>query len=149
MSNFTRVTSDGNLRCCIALLLLVHWDAEFLIFHTLNSYTACGKKCDSFLIAVLVNRFEYKKHMKLKSICNKIPFNIRSLLLKISASRKVAGLFPDGVIGIFHWQNPSGRTVLLGFTQVLKNEYEEYFLGGKGGPVRRADSFTTFMCRLS
>ena len=25
-------------------------------------------------------------------------------------SRKVAGSIPDGVIGIFHWHNPSGRT---------------------------------------
>ena len=30
-----------------------------------------------------------------------------------------------------------------------RNEYQEYFLGGKGGPVRRADNLTTFMCRLS
>ena len=29
------------------------------------------------------------------------------------------------------------------------NEYQEYFLGGKGGPVHRADNFTTFMCWLS
>jgi hypothetical protein len=32
-----------------------------------------------------------------------------------------------------------------------RNEYQEYFLGGKfqGGPVRRADNFNTFMCQLS
>ena len=50
-------------------------------------------------------------------------------------SRKVAGSIPDGVIGIFHWHNPSGRTVALGSTQPLtRNEYQEYFLGGgKGG----------------
>jgi hypothetical protein len=33
------------------------------------------------------------------------------------ASRKVAGSIPDDVIGIFHWHNPSGRTVGLGLTQ--------------------------------
>ena len=34
-----------------------------------------------------------------------------------ATSRKVAGSFPDGVIGIFHWHNPSGRTMALGLTQ--------------------------------
>ena len=34
-------------------------------------------------------------------------------------SRKVAGSIPDGVIGIFHRQNISGRTVALGSTQPL------------------------------
>jgi len=36
-----------------------------------------------------------------------------------ATSRKVAGSIPDGVIGIFHWFNPSGRTVALGLTQLL------------------------------
>ena len=40
--------------------------------------------------------------------------------------------FHFGVIGIFH--NPSGRTVALRLTQPLtENEYQDYFLGGKGG----------------
>ena len=34
-------------------------------------------------------------------------------------SRKDAGSIPDGVIDIFHWRNPSGRTVALGLTQPL------------------------------
>ena len=34
-------------------------------------------------------------------------------------SRKVAGSVPDSVIGIFHWHNPSGRTMALGLTQPL------------------------------
>jgi len=28
--------------------------------------------------------------------------------------------FPDGVIGIFHWHNPSGRTMALGLTLPLR-----------------------------
>jgi len=43
------------------------------------------------------------------------------------------GLIPDGVIGIFHSHNPSGRTMTLGLTQSLTNEYQEYFLGLGGG----------------
>jgi hypothetical protein len=34
-----------------------------------------------------------------------------------ATSRKVAGSIPDGVIGIFHWHIPSGRTMTLGSTQ--------------------------------
>ena len=36
-----------------------------------------------------------------------------------ATSRKVAGSMPDGVIGIFHWHNPSDRTMALGSTQPL------------------------------
>jgi len=35
-------------------------------------------------------------------------------------SRKVTVSIPDGIIGIFHWHNPSGCTVALGLTQSLK-----------------------------
>ena len=43
----------------------------------------------------------------------------RSWLRHCATSRKVAGSIPDGVIGIFHWHNPSGRTMALGSTQPL------------------------------
>jgi len=36
-----------------------------------------------------------------------------------TTSRKVAGLIRKGVIGIFHWHNPSGCTMALGLTQPL------------------------------
>jgi len=36
-----------------------------------------------------------------------------------ATNRKVAGSIPDGVIGIFHWHNPSDRTMALGSTQSL------------------------------
>jgi hypothetical protein len=41
----------------------------------------------------------------------------RSCLRHCATSRKVAGSIPDGVIGIFHRQNPSGRTMALELTQ--------------------------------
>ena len=43
----------------------------------------------------------------------------RSWLRQCPTSRKVAGSIPDGIIWIFHWHNPSGRTVALGSTQPL------------------------------
>jgi len=36
-----------------------------------------------------------------------------------ATSQKVAGSIPNGVIGFFHWHNPSGRTTALGLTQPL------------------------------
>ena len=43
----------------------------------------------------------------------------RSWLRHYATSREVAGSIPDGVNGIFHWRNPSGRTMALGSTQPL------------------------------
>jgi len=43
----------------------------------------------------------------------------RGWLRHWATSRRVAGSIPDGVIGIFHWHNPSGRTIALGLTQPL------------------------------
>jgi hypothetical protein len=37
-----------------------------------------------------------------------------------ASNRKVAGSIPNGVIGIFNWHNPSGRTMALGLTQPLR-----------------------------
>jgi hypothetical protein len=34
-------------------------------------------------------------------------------------NQKVAGSIPNGVTGIFHWHNPSGRTMTPGPTQPL------------------------------
>jgi hypothetical protein len=36
-----------------------------------------------------------------------------------ATSLKVAGSIPDGIIGVFHWHNPSGRTVALRSNQHL------------------------------
>jgi hypothetical protein len=41
----------------------------------------------------------------------------RRMMVWATTIRKVAGSIPDGVTGIFHWHNPSGRTVALGLTQ--------------------------------
>ena len=43
---------------------------------------------------------------------------------------RVAGSIPDGVTGIFHWHNPSGRTVALGLAQPLTEMSPGIFLGG-------------------
>jgi len=43
----------------------------------------------------------------------------RIWLRHFATSRMVASSIPDGVIGIFHWHYPSGRTMALGLTQPL------------------------------
>jgi len=43
----------------------------------------------------------------------------RSFFRQCATSWKVAGSIPDGFIGIFHWHNPSGRTMALELTQPL------------------------------
>jgi len=42
-----------------------------------------------------------------------------SWLRHCATTRNVAGSIPDGVIGIFHWHNPSDRTMALGLSQPL------------------------------
>ena len=72
---------------------------------------------------------------------------IQCNLRHCAARRKVAVLTPDGVIEIFHWLYPSGRSMALGsYSASIRNEQQEYFLWR---PVRRADNLTTSMCRLS
>jgi hypothetical protein len=51
-----------------------------------------------------------------------------------ATNRKVAGSIPDGVIGVFHRHNPSYRSMALGVDSASNsNEYQEHFLGDKGG----------------
>jgi hypothetical protein len=50
-----------------------------------------------------------------------------------ATNRKVASSIPDGVIGTFHWHNPSDRTMVLGSTQPLTEMSTRSLPGGKGG----------------
>jgi hypothetical protein len=55
-----------------------------------------------------------------------------SWLRHCCTTREVAGSIPDEVIVIFHWLNPSGRTMALGFNPSSnKNEYQAYLRGVK------------------
>jgi hypothetical protein len=59
------------------------------------------------------------------------------------------GSIPDGVTGIFHWHNPSGRTMTLRSTQPLAEMSTRNFSEIKSGRyVRKADNITTLMCWL-
>jgi hypothetical protein len=73
-----------------------------------------------------------------------------SWLKHCATNRKVKGLIPDYVTGIFHWHNPSDRTMALGLTQPVTemSTRNSLYPGGLMQPVRRAD-LSTFMCQLS
>jgi len=44
---------------------------------------------------------------------------VEQWLRHCATSQKVAGSIPDGLIGIFHWYNPSNLSVALGLVQSL------------------------------
>ena len=70
----------------------------------------------------------------------------RSWLRHCATSRKVLGSITDVVIGIFHWNSPSGFTKTLGVDSASKrNEYQGYFLGRVGGKGGRCVGLTTLL----
>jgi hypothetical protein len=73
----------------------------------------------------------------------------RSWLRHCATNRKVAESIPNCAIGIFHWHNPSGRTMALGLPQPLTDMSTRNISWGKRRPLRRADNLTSFMCWLS
>ena len=50
-----------------------------------------------------------------------------------ATNEKVTGSIPTGVIGIFHWHNPSYGTMALGLTQPLTEMSTRSISWGKGG----------------
>jgi len=78
---------------------------------------------------------------------------IYSWLRYCTTTRKAASSIPDGVTGIFHWHNPSGRTMALGLTQPLTESelplIDIFPLAGGGGgtPVRGVENPTPYSCK--
>ena len=65
-----------------------------------------------------------------------------SWLRHCATNWKVTGSIPNDVIGIFHWQNPSSRTMALGSTQPLTEIGTENISWGWRRPVCRADNLS-------
>ena len=100
-------------------------------------YTVFCRKCNVTTITYYNTKIMSKAWIfPLKIFFLPAPGGMRwhSWLRHCATNRQVAGSVPNGVTGIFYWHNPSGSTMVLGLNQPLKkNEYQEYFLGGKGG----------------
>jgi len=42
----------------------------------------------------------------------------KELLFRLAKNQKFQGSIIDGVMEIVHWQNPTGRTMVLGWTRL-------------------------------
>jgi len=62
----------------------------------------------------VINRWRYGI-----CVCSRLHLTVAQWLRCCTTNWKVAGSIPYGVIGIFHWHNPSDRTMALGSTQPL------------------------------
>jgi hypothetical protein len=71
------------------------------------SYSACLR--ESVKISILLHLVYYLTQGT----------TVAQWLRYCATNRKVAGSIPDDVIGIFHWHNPSDRTMAMGSTQPL------------------------------
>jgi hypothetical protein len=69
-------------------------------------------------------------------------FTLCSWLRRYATNRKVAGSFPDEVIGFFNLPNPSSRTMAMVSTQLLTEMSTRILSGGKGRTACKADNFT-------
>ena len=63
-------------------------------------------------------------------------------------SRQVAGSIPNGVIGIFHWRNPSGCTMATGASHPLTAMSTRDISWGRQGKSGRCVGWTDFMSWL-
>jgi hypothetical protein len=64
-----------------------------------------------------------------------------------ATNQKVAGSIPNGGIGIFHWHNPSSRTMALEWTQPLTDPIFQNKSAYEGGKVVRPTHRATFTPR--
>jgi hypothetical protein len=93
--------------------------SESRIFHR---HMACSRVNCTFLLFTWPTKIPKEQNIRKCSITFPVISlepRWRSWLRHSPTSRKVAGSIPDGVIGIFHSHNPSGRTMDLGSTQPL------------------------------
>jgi hypothetical protein len=97
---------------------------------SLCTYKKCSKWCPR--ASILTSKSTYRSlstqrlSERIMYVCMYILSVCLYMCVYVRRSSKVAGLIPDEVTGIFHWNHLSGRTMALGSTQ-----YQEYFLGLK------------------
>ena len=95
-------------------------------------HTLYGVKSRNTGIFRMTTRMMFRKFISILSVI--LGTQWRSWLRHCATNRTVAGSIPDGVTGIFHWHNPSGRTMALGLTQPLTEmSTRNISWGGKGG----------------
>jgi hypothetical protein len=117
------VQKNSVLNCCHHENLVCHASVAFPSF----SYASCRKWWE-YVDYDLASVFGYRNFWFMKEWCSNKLDKIR-LSLEVAVWHAFNLWFqtptgwlcsiPDGVIGIFHWHNPSGCTMALGLTQPL------------------------------
>jgi len=75
------------------------------------------------------------------------PFFRGSTLVNVLCYKSEVRWFPDCIIEIFHWHNPSNPTMALGWTQPqTEMSTRRISWGGEKRPVREADYLTNILC---
>ena len=121
-------TIDPNVQWRYAPVFVYRCDRNFRVRSTQRTkFSVCsGVKCCSHLCVGNARTYtvvkpargtlsRYGEKFILFSFTATDPQLIEALRFK----PEVAGSIPEGVIRIFHWHNPSGRTIALGPTQPL------------------------------
>jgi hypothetical protein len=89
-------------------------------------YDSCSRLLFGKFLSGHVVHSQIHKWSQVNSVIRTTHVRWRSWLRHCATSRKVAGSIPE--------HNPSGRTMALGVDSGSnRNEYREYFVGGKGG----------------
>ena len=96
--------------------------------HTAKETVGWAKACEAICICWCLQNDVLEKFMSCLYVgrCTRW----RCWLRHCATSRKFAGSIPDG---IFHWHNPSGRTMALGLTQTVTEMSTRNIPWGKGG----------------
>ena len=98
---------------------------KFYIVVTWNLCVLYGSrnKQQIFPYTTLTFRRRTKSRLPFAGIIRRLPYSTATAVAQwlrcCATNRTIAGSIPDGVIGIFHWHNPSDRTMALGSTQPL------------------------------
>ena len=150
--NYIREISLVSVAYSVAAILWLQFIAHVTLFHTLNMFRT---------LTVALSAVHVQSHIWFLSVVPVFPAlsvlaqviyecfwdgsggtRWRSWLRHCATSRKVAG--------IFHWHNPSGRTVALGSTQPpTEMSTRNIPWGGKDGRCVGLTTLPPFMCRLS
>jgi hypothetical protein len=132
---------QGEPFICWKLLLLLWLHRLATLYSYLNNHVCCNVYLET--LRCQVPRWN-NKH---RNVGERGPLMVAQWLRHCVTNRKVAGSIPDGAIGIFHWHNPSDRTMALGSTQLLTGMSTGSISWGYRRPVRKAANLTTILCR--
>jgi len=137
---------------------LLGWNVKFTLYFTCNvchknsvKFSLLQCSLDFVIVYVFTKKYSFPPRKIYFNIilqdfeCGPVPWTfsdlglclvifhlhcVRIWLRHCTTSRKTAGWIPDGVIGFFHWHNPSGRTLPL---RSIQPQQEWIFPQGKDG----------------